>query len=74
MKKILFILVSFIFLITNTSAEELVNYSGSAILIENSTGKVLYEKESTKELPPASMTKIMSMIIIMDSIKDGKLK
>ena len=74
MKKILFILVSFIFLITNTKAEELVNYSGSAILIENSTGKVLYEKESTKELPPASMTKIMSMIIIMDSIKDGKLK
>ena len=74
MKKILFILVSFIFLITNTSAEELVNYSESAILIENSTGKVLYEKESTKELPPASMTKIMSMIIIMDSIKDGKLK
>ncbi len=74
MKKILFILVSFIFLITNTSAEELVNYSESAILIENSTGKVLYEKESTRELPPASMTKIMSMIIIMDSIKDGKLK
>ena len=68
MKKILFILVSFIFLITNTSAEELVNYSESAILIENSTGKVLYEKESTRELPPASMTKIMSMIIIMDSI------
>ena len=74
MKKILYLLLFFCLFISNVYGEELTNYSSSSILIENSTGKVLYEKDSTKELPPASMTKIMSMILIMDNIKEGKLK
>lgn len=40
----------------------------SAILIERDTGTVLFEKESNKQLPPASMTKIMTMILIMEEI------
>lgn len=73
MKKILLIFIAFIFLISNVHAEDITKYSQSAILMEKSTGKVLYELESTKESPPASMTKIMSMILIMDQIKSGKL-
>ncbi len=46
----------------------------SAILIEASTGKVLYEKNAHDRYAPASMTKIMSMILIMEAIEDGKLK
>ena len=46
----------------------------SAILIEPSTGKVIYEKNSHDRYAPASMTKIMSMILIMESIENGKLK
>jgi serine-type D-Ala-D-Ala carboxypeptidase (penicillin-binding protein 5/6) len=60
--------------ISITNAEEVTSFSESSIVIESSTGKVLYEFNSTKELKPASMTKIMSMIIIMDSIKEGKIK
>lgn len=46
----------------------------SAILIEASTGKILYEKNSHDRYAPASMTKIMSMILIMEEIEKGKLK
>lgn len=46
----------------------------SAILIERDTGTVLYDKNSTEKLPPASMTKIMTMLLIMEAIDSGKLK
>ena len=46
----------------------------SAILMEASTGKVIYEKNSHDRYAPASMTKIMSMILIMEAIENGKLK
>jgi len=45
----------------------------SAILIERDTGTVLYEKNSHEQLPPASMTKIMTMLLIMEAIDKGKL-
>ena len=73
MKKNLLIFISFIFFISNVHAENITKYSQSAVLMEKSTGKILYELDSTKENPPASMTKIMSMILIMDQIKMGKL-
>ena len=73
MKKIL-ILFSFFFLILmRVHAADIVEYAESAILIETSTGKVLFEKEADEKRAPASMTKIMSMILIMDAIKNGNL-
>lgn len=73
MKKII-ILFSFFFLfITNAQAVDVVEYSESAILMETTTGKVLFEKDADLERAPASMTKIMSMILIMDAINNGNL-
>ncbi|MFB4211725.1 D-alanyl-D-alanine carboxypeptidase family protein [Shouchella sp. JSM 1781072] len=46
----------------------------SAIVIERDTGEVIFEKNSNKSLPPASMTKIMTMLLIMEAIDEGKLK
>lgn len=46
----------------------------SAILIEASTGEVLYQKNANERLAPASMTKIMSLILIMENIENGNLK
>lgn len=46
----------------------------SAILIERDTGSVLYDKNSNEPLPPASMTKIMTMLLIMEAIESGKVK
>lgn len=43
----------------------------SAILIDAETGKILFEKNSHEKLAPASMTKIMSMLIIVEAIEKG---
>ncbi|MBE5874923.1 MAG: D-alanyl-D-alanine carboxypeptidase [Lachnospiraceae bacterium] len=45
----------------------------SAILMEASTGKVIFEKESTTRKSPASITKIMTLLLIFDQIKAGKI-
>ena len=45
----------------------------SAILIEQKTGKILYSYNVHEKLRPASVTKIMSILLIMDAIKDGKI-
>lgn len=45
-----------------------------AILLECSTGQIIYEKNSLTPHPPASMTKIMTMLLVMEAIESGKLK
>lgn len=74
MKKIIFILITF-FVFTNNiyGADDIAPNSKSAILLEASTGKILYEKNAYEKLPPASMTKIMSMLIIMEAIDNRQL-
>ena len=47
--------------------------SGAAILIEQSTGQVLYSHNIHEQLRPASVTKIMSILLIMEQIDSGKL-
>lgn len=45
----------------------------SAILIEYSTGRVLFEKDADLPMPPASITKIMTMLLVMEAIAAGKI-
>ncbi|MEH7049103.1 D-alanyl-D-alanine carboxypeptidase family protein [Bacillus pseudomycoides] len=53
---------------------KLAEEASSAIVIEQDTGKVLFEKSPNEKLPPASMTKIMTMLLIMEQVEKGKLK
>ncbi len=46
----------------------------SAILMEASTGAVLYEQNSDEALPPASVTKVMTLLLVMEAIESGKIK
>lgn len=46
----------------------------SAILMDADSGTVIYEKNSNASLPPASITKIMTMLLVMEAIDEGKLK
>ena len=73
LKKILLIIVSFFLFITISNADEIDIKTKSAILIEESTGKVIYEKNSSEQLNPASMTKIMSMILIFEALEENKI-
>ncbi len=43
----------------------------SAILLEPYTGKILYEQNADEQLPPASITKIMSLLLVMESLERG---
>lgn len=45
----------------------------SAIMIESTTGEILYSKNPHEKLAPASMTKMMSLILIMENIENGRL-
>lgn len=74
---IVFVMLS-VFAPTSFAAEEsgpkLAEKAKSAILIERDTGTVLYNKNSDEKLPPASMTKIMTLILVMEAIDEGSLK
>ena len=45
----------------------------SAILMEETTGNILYESNSDERLPIASVTKVMTMLLIMEAVDSGKI-
>lgn len=58
------------------SAETTGNKSSSAksaIVIEQETGRILYQKNADKELPPASMTKVMTMLLIFKALSEHRI-
>lgn len=74
MKKIIFIILTLFLGVMSINAEgNLTPKATSSILIEASTGKVLYEKDADKKLAPASLTKIMTMLLTMESLESRKI-
>ncbi|MDV2687733.1 D-alanyl-D-alanine carboxypeptidase, partial [Alkalihalophilus lindianensis] len=57
----------------NAQASLNVNADG-AILVDGETGKVLYEKNADSPLGIASMTKMMTEYLLLDAVKQGKVK
>lgn len=58
-----------------TDREDTLSLSAeSALIMEASTGKVLYEKDADTQKPPASVTKVMTMLLIFDAIEAGKIR
>ncbi|ANA81982.1 Serine-type D-Ala-D-Ala carboxypeptidase [Paenibacillus vortex V453] len=57
-----------------SSQEELAPSARSAILLDADTGTIIYEKNSHDKLPPASITKIMTMLLTMEAIDAGRLQ
>lgn len=57
-----------------SSQEELAPGARSAILLDADTGTIIYEKNSHDKLPPASITKIMTMLLTMEAIDEGQLQ
>ncbi len=54
-------------------AAELATEAKSAVLMDAATGTVLYEHNSHEALAPASVTKIMTMLLIMEAVDSGKI-
>lgn len=83
MRKILAFLLSAILCVSNlpilwVNAEEnetvLEISAPSVILMEASTGIILFEKDADTARPPASVTKVMTMLLIFDALEAGKIK
>ncbi len=81
-KQMLCLLFSCLFLIENMGcvvcAENVTGpewiQSESAVLMEASTGQVIIQKNADKRLSPASITKIMTLLLIFEEIENGRLK
>ena len=75
MKKLISIILSLSLLavVIPASAEDVATSAKASILIEQETGRVLQEKEADTKLPIASVTKIMTMLLIMEEIDGGRL-
>lgn len=58
----------------NAAAEAVAVSAPSVCLMEASTGQVIYEKNADEKRSPASITKIMSLILIFDALAQGKIK
>ena len=81
MKKFISFLLALVFIISqgslsfaNTQDVKLDIASKSAVLMDASTGKILYEKNCHEKLPPASVTKVMTLLLICEALEDGKIK
>lgn len=71
---LVFLLVPFLVLAEEKDENSsLAENAKSAIMIEASTGEIIYQKNIHEKLAPASMTKIMSMLLIMEAIDSGKI-
>ncbi len=73
MKKVFLVIIMFLFLMQNVRAMDMEVNAKSAILIDQNTGTILYKKNENERLPMASMTKIMSLVLIMEQIEEGNL-
>ena len=74
MKRILWIMVLLCLLPVRAGAVELDIGGKSALLMDVATGTILYESNAQEPLAPASVTKIMTMLLIMEAVDSGKIQ
>ena len=76
MKKRLTILIIIIYLVfcgTARAADDLALQCKSALLLDGASGQVLYEQNADEKCYPASVTKIMTMVLIMEAVNAGTI-
>ena len=71
-QKITILFISFL-LLTQLNAEPKIQ-APTAILMDYNSGKILFERDADHQIYPASMTKIMTAIIVFDLLKQEKIK
>lgn len=70
---VFFSLALLVALLPRAQAVELELSAPSAILMERETGQILYEKNSHERLAPASVTKVMTLLLVMEALDDGRI-
>lgn len=72
-KRILCLLLTACLLVTPAMAAELDVAAPSAILMEAETGTILFEKAAHERLAPASVTKVMTLLLVMEALDSGQI-
>ena len=72
-KRLLCLLLALVLLTAPVCAAELGISAPSAILMEKSTGEILYEQNAHERLAPASVTKVMTLLLVMEALEDGRI-
>lgn len=73
MKRAVWVLLLLLAVPVRVFAVELDIGGKSAVLMEESTGTILYEKNAHERLAPASVTKVMTMLLVMEAVDSGKI-
>ena len=75
-KKLLCLVLAFVFVVglgLTARAEDLALPAPSCILMEKDTGQILYESNAHEKLRPASVTKIMTLLLVMEALDNGSI-
>ena len=75
-KKLLCLVLAFVFAVglgLTARAEDLALPAPSCILMEKDTGQILYESNAHEKLRPASVTKIMTLLLVMEALDNGSI-
>ncbi len=73
MRKTLLCSIGAVILLVSANAEAIDTKAKNMILMDYTTGAYLYEKDITEPIPPASMSKLMTVYMIFDKLRDGSL-
>ena len=73
MKKLVPLVLAVLLLAGSVSAAEVEVKAKSAVLMDVATGTILFEQNAHAPLAPASVTKVMTMLLIMEAIDSGAI-
>src|SRR5690554_784822 len=78
MRRIAFVLLFTLLATAATAAGQVPDFdqelaSQSAVLVDAATGRVLFEKDPHTPRPPASLTKVMTMLLVMEALERGEV-
>ena len=68
-----FVLTLAVALAAPAAAQSFQTKAGQAILVDHSTGTVLYQKNADERIPPASLAKLMTMEVVFDQLSQGRI-
>ncbi len=70
----LFIFTTFLICVWSTIALGFSTTAKTALVIDNTTGEVLLSKDIDRPIPPASMSKLMTLWMVFESLDEGKIE
>src|SRR5579872_1009943 len=74
MRRILLVLLSFLIAFTLPAMAAMDTGAEHALLMDAASGQVLWQKEGMTPMPPASMSKLMTLELLFQRLKDGRMK